>query len=136
MIVMYFSLKKENTQMAENSRKNEFFERESIAIIVKFTISKKQYHRIIRRFEDEKVYSPMIPPDCDPDGDEAEEAHSGKAKKCDSKRDCHIEQPETGQKRQEQHRRDNEFPTLQSLGCLFNQNSFIHGDAPSSCHFR
>ena len=33
MIVMYFSLKKENTQMAENSRKNEFFERESIAII-------------------------------------------------------------------------------------------------------
>ena len=30
---MYFSLKKENTQMAENSRKNEFFERESIAII-------------------------------------------------------------------------------------------------------
>ena len=28
---MYFSLKKENTQMAENSRKNEFFERESIA---------------------------------------------------------------------------------------------------------
>ena len=33
MIVMYFSLKKENTQMAENSRKNEFFERESIAMI-------------------------------------------------------------------------------------------------------
>ena len=30
---MYFSLKKENTQMAENSRKNEFFERESIAVI-------------------------------------------------------------------------------------------------------
>jgi len=30
---MYFSLKKEKTQMAENSRKNEFFERESIAIM-------------------------------------------------------------------------------------------------------
>jgi len=24
----------------------------------------------------------VMPPDCDPDGDEAEEAHSGKAKKC------------------------------------------------------
>ena len=63
----------------------------------------------------------MIPPDCDPDGDEAEETHSGKAKKYDSKRDCHIEQPETGQKRKEQHCRYNEFPTLQSLGCLLNQ---------------
>ena len=39
MIVMYFSLKKENTQMAENSRKNEFFERESIAMIAITTSS-------------------------------------------------------------------------------------------------
>ena len=42
-----------------------------------------------------------MPPDCDPDGDEAEETQPGKAKKCDSKRDCHIEQPETGKKRQD-----------------------------------
>ena len=74
----------------------------------------------------------VIPPNCDPDCDEAEETHSGKAKKCDSKRNRHIEQPETGQKRQEQHCGYNEFPTLQSLGCLLNQNSFIHGDTPSS----
>ena len=38
---MYFSLKKENTQMAENSRKNEFFERESIAIIAVQMLHKK-----------------------------------------------------------------------------------------------
>ena len=55
----------------------------------------------------------MIPPDCDSDGDEAEETQPGKAKKCDSKRDRYIKQPETGKKRQEQHCRDNEFPTLQ-----------------------
>lgn len=78
----------------------------------------------------------MMPPDCDSDGDEAEETQPGKAKKCDSKWDCHIEQSKTGKKRQEQHFRYNEFPTLQSLGCLFNQNSFIHADAPSSRHFR
>ena len=78
----------------------------------------------------------MIPPDCDPDGDEAEETHSGKAKQCDSKRDCHIEQPETCKKRQEQHCRCNEFPTLQSFGCLLDQNSFIHGGTPSNCRFR
>ena len=33
LIVMYFSIKKENTQMAENSRKNEHFELGKIAII-------------------------------------------------------------------------------------------------------
>ena len=32
----------------------------------------------------------VIPPDYDPDCDEAEETHSGKAKKCDSKRDRYI----------------------------------------------
>ena len=95
-----------------------------------------QYHRIIRRFEDEEVHSSVIPPDCDPDGDEAEETHSGKAKKCDPKRNRYIKQPETGKKRQEQHCGYSKFPTLQSLGCLLDQNSFIHGGTPSSCHFR
>ena len=60
----------------------------------------------------------VIPPDWDPDGDEAEETHSGKAKKCDPERDCYIKQSETGKKRQEQHCCNNEFPTLQSFGCL------------------
>jgi len=78
----------------------------------------------------------VMPPYCDSDGDEAEKTHSGKAKKCDSKRKCNIEQPETGKKRQEQHCCDNEFPTLQSFGCLLNQNSFIHGGTPSNCRFR
>ena len=77
-----------------------------------------------------------MPPDCDSDGYEAEKAHSGKAKKYDSKRDRYIKQTETGKKRQEQHCRDNEFPTLQSLGCLLDQNSFIHGGTPSNCRFR
>ena len=40
----------------------------------------------------------MIPPNCDPDGDEAEETHFGKAKKCDPERDRYIKQPETGKK--------------------------------------
>ena len=57
----------------------------------------------------------VIPPDCDPDGDEAEETHSGKAKKCDPKRDRYIKQPETGKKRQEQYCGYNEFPTLQFI---------------------
>ena len=78
----------------------------------------------------------VIPPNGDPYGDEAEETHSVKAKKCDSKRDRYIEQPQTGKKRQEQHCGYNEFPTLQSLGCLLDQNSFIHGGTPSSCRFR
>ena len=77
-----------------------------------------------------------MPPDCDPDGDEAEETQPGKAKECDSKWDCHIEQLETGKKRQEQHCRCNEFPTLQSFGCLLDQNSFIHGGIPSNCRLR
>ena len=77
-----------------------------------------------------------MPPDYDPDGDEAEETHSGKAKKSDPKRDRYIKQPETGKKRQEQHCRNNEFPTLQLFGCLLNQNSFIHGGTPSSRRFR
>ena len=59
-----------------------------------------------------------MPPDCDSDGDEAEETQPGKAKKSDSKRDRYIKHPETGKKRQEQHCRYNEFPTLQSFGCL------------------
>ena len=57
----------------------------------------------------------VIPPNGNPDGDEAEETHSGKAKKCDSKRKCNIEQPETGKKRQEQYCGYNEFPTLQFI---------------------
>ena len=61
-----------------------------------------------------------MPPDCDPNDDEAEETQPGKAKECDSKWDCHIEQPETGQKRQEQHCGYNEFPTFKSFGCLLN----------------
>ena len=64
----------------------------------------------------------VIPPDCDSDGDEAEETQPGKAKKCDSERNRHIEQPETDKKRQEQHCRDNEFPTLQFFGSLLNKN--------------
>ena len=78
----------------------------------------------------------VTPPNGDSYCDEAEETHSGKAKKCDPKRNRYIEQPETGKKRQEQHCCDNEFPTLQSLGCLLNQNSFIHGGTPSNCRFR
>ena len=61
------------------------------------------------------MYLPMVPPNCDPDCDEAEETHSGKAKKCDPKRDRYIKQPETGKKRQEQHCGYNEFPTLHSV---------------------
>ena len=57
----------------------------------------------------------MIPPNCDPDGDEAEETHFGKAKKCDPERDRYIKQPETGKKRQEQYCGYNEFPTLQFI---------------------
>ena len=60
----------------------------------------------------------MIPPNGDPDCDEAEETHAGKANKCDPKRDRYIKQSETDKKRQEQHYGYNEFPTLQSLGCL------------------
>ena len=78
----------------------------------------------------------VIPPDCNPDGDEAEETQPGKAKKSDPKRDRYIKRPETGKKRQEQHCCDNEFPTLQSFGCLLDQNSFIHGGTPSNCRFR
>ena len=61
----------------------------------------------------------VTPPDCDADADKGKEAHSGKAKKCDPKRDRYIKQPETGKKRQEQHCGYNEFPTLQ----------FINGEA-------
>ena len=57
----------------------------------------------------------VIPPDCDADADKGKEAHSGKAKKCDPKRDRYIKQPETGKKRQEQHCGYNEFPTLHSV---------------------
>jgi hypothetical protein len=41
----------------------------------------------------------VIPPDCNPDGDEAEETHSGKAKKSDPQRNRNIEQPKTSKKR-------------------------------------
>ena len=60
----------------------------------------------------------VTPPNGDSYCDEAEETQPGKAKKCDSNRNRHIEQPKTGKKRQEQHCSDNEFPTLQSFGCL------------------
>ena len=101
-------------------------------------IEKAEFFRTIVRalFKVEKTvdalithsYPPLtvIPPDCNPDGDEAEETHSGKAKKCDSKRNRHIEQPETGQKRQEQHCGYNEFPTLQLLSCPLDQNGLSH----------
>ena len=59
-----------------------------------------------------------MPPDYDPDGDEAEETHSGKQPCCHRCRNSYIEQTETGKKRQEQHCRYNEFPTLQFLGSL------------------
>ena len=79
-------------------------------------------------------YSPLsvIPPNRDPDCDEAQETHSGKAKKSDPQRNRNIKQSKTGKKRQEQHCSNNEFPTLQSFGCLLDKNSFIHGGTPSS----
>ena len=68
----------------------------------------------------------VMSPNCDPDGDEAEETHSGKTEKSNAQRNRYIQQPETGNKRQEQHCRYNEFPTLQPFGCLFDQDRFIH----------
>ena len=78
----------------------------------------------------------VMPPYSYPDSYKTKETHSGKTEKNNPQLDRHIEQSETGKKRQEQHCRDNEFPTLQSLGCLLNQNSFIHGGTPSSRRFR
>ena len=68
----------------------------------------------------------VMSPNCDPDGDEAEETHSGKTEKSNAQRNRYIQQPETGNKRQEQHCGYNEFPTLQPFGCLFDQDRFIH----------
>ena len=45
----------------------------------------------------------VIPPNGNPDGDEAEETYFGKAKKCDPERDRCIKQPETSQKRYVRH---------------------------------
>ena len=64
--------------------------------------------------------SPMPPPNRNSHGYKRQQAHACQRPRRYCYRDCHIEQPETGKKRQEQHCRYNEFPTLQFLGSLLN----------------
>ena len=62
----------------------------------------------------------VIPPDCDPDGDEAEKTHSGKTKKYDPKRDGDVECSESGEERQKQCCGYYELPTFQAFDDLTN----------------
>ena len=63
----------------------------------------------------------MPPPNGNPYCHEAKETQTRKTEKSNSNRNRYIEQSQTSKKRQEQHCRDNEFPTLQPFGNLLNQ---------------
>ena len=71
----------------------------------------------------------VIPPDCNPDGDKAEEAQPGKQPCCHRCRNSYIEHPETDKKRQEQHCHSNEIQIFiigrRVLKFLTNHSTFI-----------
>ena len=75
------------------------------------------------------MYLTVIPPNCDPDGDEAEETQPGKQPCCHRCRNSYIEQPETDKKRQEQHCHSNEIQIFiigrRVLKFLTNHSTFI-----------